>query len=804
MRALEEEFLEEKGEEAWLLCSLVMSNNLSGHGGELTEGSWNRLQQRGARELRRSVQRMLAEDSPVPRSPSQIEKELADRFLTYTGEEVPKLLPLGSEQVAAALPPEDHGGSIDLLRLAKVHFQDGERMKVARLLVEKRICDWIPLSTVVKYRNQHVLNGLFAVGKDSTLCDGRQVQRCIMNLIPSNSILCKLEGSVRRLPHITQWLSITMEGDEEIRFFQSDMSAAFYLFYLPDAWRGYLSFNLVVNGSEINRDKDCDYALSCRVLPVGWASAVGIMQEVAERLSVIGQLPEGSRIDKMKPIPSWLVNSVREAEHLHKAWFHVYLDNFCAAEKVKLGNLGFQGELMHQSIEAAWSEYGVISSAKKKVSNSTQVMELGAAVGGVSKSIGASAERMIKLIQTTLWVIGCKKLKVKWVQMVAGRWVHILQFRRPGMSLLNEVWQYTSLQLWGKAMEDKVRKELFMCCLGCLTMHTCLEATISGVTTASDASNVGGAVGVARELSPLGASFVEWDQQETKAKSIPVMVLSLFNGIGGSFRCYDILGVAPILLISYDTSKSANRVVSRRWPHAIIEHDVKNCNKEVMKKWLFSHPELEAIHLWAGWPCVDLSSVKANRMNLAGEGSGLFYELPRILQDLKTVFGYEIEIRYFFENVFSMDVEAEQEITRILGRRPYMVNCSDSVPIQRPRFCWSNVDCEIELEGTFKVDEGRYIRIYMEADFPQDDQWLAPGAERHPDTVYPTCMKSIKRQQPPPQPAGLRRCSEDTVARWRADNFRFPPYQYRQEFLIWSQDKWRLINSLEREVAEGL
>lgn len=64
-------------------------------------------------------------------------------------------------------------------------------------------------------------------------------------------------------------------------------------------------------------------------------------------------------------------------------------------------------------------------------------------------------------------------------------------------------------------------------------------------------------------------------------------------------------------------------------------------------------------------------------------------------------------------------------------------------------------------------------------------------------------MKSIKRAQPPPQPAGYSRCSTDTLQRWMADEYRFPPYQYRGEFVIWQQNKWRLLNSRERETLHG-
>lgn len=125
--------------------------------------------------MQQSAQRVLATDTDVIRDSEAIEKELSDRYFSCTGEEVAKLLPLKAKGVAAARPPQDHGGAIDILQLvdgrtrsfllnpracvvphtgqwlpklqAKVHFQEGQRMAVASLLVKRRICDWIPLSS---------------------------------------------------------------------------------------------------------------------------------------------------------------------------------------------------------------------------------------------------------------------------------------------------------------------------------------------------------------------------------------------------------------------------------------------------------------------------------------------------------------------------------------------------------------------------------------------------------------------------------------------------------------------------------
>ena len=280
--------------------------------------------------------------------------------------------------------------------------------------------------------------------------------------------------------------------------------------------------------------------------------------------------------------------------------------------------------------------------------------------------------------------------------------------------------------------------------------------------------------------------------------------MSLFNGIGGCFRAYDLCGVIPEVLIAYDTHKPAHRVTSRRWPQAVLYQDVRQLTKKVMRGWLWKYPGILMIHVWAGFPCVDLSRVKHNRKNLAGSDSGLFWEVVRILRELRQVFGIRMELRFIIENVSSMDQAAEAEISAVLGTKPFLVNSISGVPLQRPRFCWTNVDCHLPLEGTFLEQGDRFTLVNMDHEYPDAAQWLEPGCElEDPNTVFATCMKAIRRRQPPPMPAGINRCNSDDLKRWQADDFRFPPYQYQSRFLVWKQQKWRLLDADERELLSG-
>eukprot|EP00438_Fugacium_kawagutii_P002308 Skav226067 [mRNA] locus=scaffold211:609064:615202:- [translate_table: standard] len=820
--------------EIWTALSGAGVNGLAGHSRAFLLSQEDAVQKRAWAALEIGAKRALDGDVHLDRTPWEAEKELASRFLSYTGEEVPKMQVITVEQVAPALPPETHSGSIDALDLlcegsrsfllrpedslldsipvgtwlqSKVHIKPGDELTLAKLLVERKICTWVPREDVLEVNGTKVLNGLFAVGKGALLESGLEIQRLIMNLVPTNSVLKQTQGGTPELPGITQYLSLVVDGSDELRFFQSDMSAAFYLFRIPSCWSRMMAFNLSFRGTQLGFADDGWFHLGCAVIPMGWGSSVSIMQEIADRLTTIGGHPENHKVRRTAPLPVWLVQSVDEARRLGKSWYHVYLDNFCAMQHVKSDEQPLDGVDLHRKLEQAWVRTGILSSEKKRVHGEHVVQELGALVDGKRKLIGGSNLRVLKLIQVTLVVISKAKVRTKWVQVLVGRWVHLFSFRRPAMIIFDEVWKLHRAVIGAKVNFAKVRAELFGCCLLAMLLHTDLSSEVSHVTTASDASSSGGAVGISRSLTSSGNRFVEADLQQVQGGvRIPVLVLSLFNGIGCCFRCYDLCGVQPLVGLSYEISKEANRVTSRRWPWVQQMGDVRELTAEVIRDWRYKYPEVEEIHLWGGFPCVDLSSAKFGRKNLEGSESSLFWELIRVLKTVRQVYGFSFQVIYFAENVASMDRDAERQISQEFGSKPYKVDSCEAVPLHRPRFCWSNVTLH-PLEDVWLSNAQHWVEVHLEHEYPSESQWLSEGAVwggTQYGTILPTCMKAIRRVRPPPRPAGLNRADQDTVLRWEADNFRFPPYQYSEQFIVWVGNCWRLISAAEREVLHGL
>ena len=834
--AMNGDFVKAFAAHSWTLCLLAGCSMLAGTRAVLETGPWTKNEERMARGLYISAKRRLARDCFCTADGESLDRDLATKRVGYNGDEIASCQPLSVEQVFPALPPEGHGGSISALDWlgpgsrdfllhpekclvsnpdlskarvpGRVHVKAGEKLVIARELVRRNVCDWIPLSQVVKINGVSILNGLFGVEKPTVTESGKPVLRLIMNLAPSNLVLKQLKGKVQSLPSINSWQSTFVDQGEELRLFQSDMSSAFYLFRIPACWHGYLAFNIIVDGGEVCGDTGVPYALACSVLPMGWASSVGLMQEISENILVQGGLQREQQVRRGNTLPPWMCDTLRTSRATGQVWWHVYLDNFCACEKLRPTSAAVLGDKCHQLAEELWSKAGVVSSEKKRRRVAEEIEELGAEVDGKYKTLGGSAMRMLKIAQLTIHLLSKPFLNRKHVQILAGRWVFLMQFRRPAMSIFNSVWSFIGEKLKEKKQSiAHVRQELALAVLLLPLMTTDLSAPVSPVIGASDASATGGAVSISSSLTEEGQDFVGASQGvPLSVQTVPILVISLFNGIGGCFRCYDIIGVQPRGRISFDLCKEANRIVERRWPGTIMRGDVRDITFEMVEEWRHEFGDVEEVHLWGGFPCVDLSRVKAFRMNLDGPQSSLFWEIPRILGIIVAVFQGRARVKHLFENVASMDREAAQTISENLRCQPYKVDCVQAVPMRRPRLGWCSEPIEGVLPGVEVEQHGLWKEVTAEADYPPTSCWLEPGTKwlgEEENACFPTCMKAIVRQRPPPMPAGIEKCDEATLARWRRDEYRYPPYQYRQSFVILGKHGWRLLSAVERELLLG-
>jgi len=106
--------------------------------------------------------------------------------------------------------------------------------------------------------------------------------------------------------------------------------------------------------------------------------------------------------------------------------------------------------------------------------------------------------------------------------------------------------------------------------------------------------------------------------------------VSLFAGIGGFELAMERVGIAPVASVEID--KKASGVLTERFPNTQVFGDIKGVSSGDLLSAGFN-PANGIIT--GGFPCQDLS-VAGRRAGLAGERSGLFWEIHRLISETKT------------------------------------------------------------------------------------------------------------------------------------------------------------------------
>eukprot|EP00435_Cladocopium_sp_Y103_P046259 s2759_g13.t1 len=528
------------------------------------------------------------------------------------------------------------------------------------------------------------------------------------------------------------------------------------------------------------------------------------MQAISREVLLQRGLPSEFELKKGSPLPAWFTQAVDSAS-MTRSWWQVYLDNFLSGS-VGEQTVGCGSEVLQEQAMYAWTHTGILTAADKQVLASKQVTELGIRIDGVHKLLGVSAERLLKTIWATLHHLVNPVWSKKETQIILGRWIFVLQFRRAAMGVLSKSWQVLECKWPSAGQLATLKAELLsLVCLGPI-LQTDLSTPFDGEVTCSDASETGGAAACSDTLTWSGRSLVSLrNDLRLRAVDCPILIISCFNGIGGAFRLYDILGISPSGRIAVDISRPGNRVTRTVWPDVMEFHDICHIDRAEVLRWANLFPHIREVHFYAGFPCIHLSSARAFRENLDGEGSNLFWVLLDVLKYVQEIFSPFCSVKFVIENVASMDEDARMQISEQLDVSPIKLDPADCLPFSRPRFAWSSEPL-YEMKGIRLEPEREYVRAFVTAEPIETKQWIRPGWHwpGEASAKFPTFMKNIKRLRPPPQPAGLNRTDQATRDRWAHDCFRYPPYQYKSQFLVHSSGQPpRLLDASEREILLG-
>ena len=348
---------------------------------------------------------------------------------------------------------------------------------------------------------------------------------------------------------------------------------------------------------------------------------------------------------------------------------------------------------------------------------------------------------------------------------------------------------------------------------------TDLRAQIDGVVTASDACETGGGACYASRLSRMGVEELEQimeeggpmeqeaasDFRDTEQK---VIVIDLFAGIGGLDRALQHAKLKPWFVVAVESDPDCRRCLRRKFPGLELCSDIRKIDRNMVRRWLRQIPDASGVLVGGGSPCQGLSKLSVDRSHLADPRSALFYEAVRVFDLVKEVAKEEIMwCSKFLENVVP-DEEDVRVMTSALGMHPLLVDAKHLSRARRPRLFWLSVPLikqeEVEMHQGELYDEIIYGAATEPMHAVLEEGWEWISGQRDTALRFPTFTRSIPRAKPPKAPAGLDSCGEETLARWRADQFRFPPYTYAEEFLIRNaQGTMRTLSASERELLMG-
>ena len=160
----------------------------------------------------------------------------------------------------------------------------------------------------------------------------------------------------------------------------------------------------------------------------------------------------------------------------------------------------------------------------------------------------------------------------------------------------------------------------------------------------------------------------------------------------------------------------------------------------------------EIIVAFGGFPCKGLSKVRgASRENLENKDSKLFWELVRVIRELRKAARGRIKIDHAIENVM-MDDEPEDIISHELGCRPVKIGAGPVCASARDRLFWLNFPMD-ERAGERLAKGPRRDELTLQQD-PQKLNFWDEGWG--PTSSFKQSMPTVQgwnawTKQPPPK-----------------------------------------------------
>lgn len=152
-------------------------------------------------------------------------------------------------------------------------------------------------------------------------------------------------------------------------------------------------------------------------------------------------------------------------------------------------------------------------------------------------------------------------------------------------------------------------------------------------------------------------------------------VLSLFDGISCGHVALERAGIPIEVYYASEIDKYAIQITQKNYPNTIQLGDVTKID--------FTQFIGKVDLIMGGSPCQDLS-IAGKRAGLKGERSGLFYKFVEAIQTIKPKY-------FLLENNYNMPQDAYEEISRLMGCYPVLIDSALVSAQSRKRLYWTNV-----------------------------------------------------------------------------------------------------------------
>ena len=835
------------GVKAWLWCVVCALNYMHAGRGRPThrhqpvQGPASDAQSAALGRLEADVLYFLERNKGVVPD-ADWPKLLLTRRVGYDGQEVGAAQPVELRRVLPALPSAENCGRICATEIATGQVREAlldpgltvkpqgawplsglrarcqhvraDRDAIVKELLSRGMCTAMPRKQLIHGNHGPIENGWFGVGKGKYLpgCPPdplHEVLRLIMNFVPVNSILEPITGDVSTLPYMGQWTSLQLLSWQYFSWSSEGISCMFYIFRVPAAWAPYMAFSCGNVARFLKEPENVDMRLCARVLGMGWLSSVGVAQHLIRELTLraptLGAgLPAGAELRRDVDLPG----PGAQGDGAYEFW-SVYMDDFDTFEagekEAVLARVG-ETHRWQEAVRKAYSAWGIPRGSDKAVCRSLQAERLGASLDGVAGRAQGTPSKLLMLVGLMDYLLKLEAPPRGLVEMLAGRFVHRMQFRRPCMSGLSRIWKY--LRRWGFSRElpAEVEEDFALSLALAPLMFMDFRTPIHEQVSCSDASpdGTGMCVSVGCTRAGVGAAHkLATPAPRTNGPGVNLLLVSLFDGIGGLRRSVEVAGGVVYGSVAVESNSGCRRVVENAWPDTCAYPDVQAFSGDTVRELRLKFPRTTHILLGAGFPCQQFSGLNEDRAGLRSPGGQLVYEIPRCRKLLQEGFGVPVEL--LAECVASMEAADCATISGVLGAVPVKC-CSRGVAwCRRPRLYW--VSWPLATGTGVSLQEGhQQHHASLSADRGPWEAWARPGW-RPPSTDVEFAFLTFTRALPEKsglwKKRGLDKLCPEGRRIWTNERFRFAPYQFQASNLMSCGTKKRTLAADEREVIMG-